>query len=1023
MSEFHANAPTCETGSLTQCEIVPSFARNENMSIPNTESTQPLRADASIAPPDTEQASDTTAVNSDKKTSFAPDSKAMEDRDYVFKLAFTTCCASEQGIKSENDSCFLRNSRKRKTPASEAQHFVSFRTNKRRKCVVKDEYPHCAEASTAKNDSCTPHDSDKGDKKRQDNSKASQIYSSPTSKMTSCPSNATVTAKRPDSCFANNKAHLDYAERRYALSQLWDTPSQENLAHCAKRCLQHQQQPFSVPVYRRGKTPHFEAYWSCPVGPLFAAAAKKMLLKPTTVRDALILGFLRLRQRKHLADELVNATTKLKDTAESKAKPQEENVQVTSSFEEKLDQPVCCSTETKKPITEVPDMPGYTRRHSYVSCDSKVSTAAPLSSSSDSLPSVQPLDFEGNQEVGGVTKLVVSASSSSSDETMGHVNLEAFDQKMPEQEVLASDCRSQNNSLPNGFEASVHDFPTIYQKMLQDVVAQLDHAELNSLFAAFERSDPYGTLYQQLGRCNNTTESVGRNRVARTPFNRFALLTKILALSRMKWLTESLMETDELSTGLTPIPFVDNMDEDPELEDCIRLTLVLTGAQLRLLKLPLQSIIARLHCRRTVRTPPLSPTSGYETRRAHTDHARQQTRRAAGYVTPASTTTATHEAFSGNAEKRRAASTAATCIHTERRQRSCLTTRSRTRNPHVKTQLMEPRKTGQSSSVLATTRTGLSAQSLNYSYPRRAGRPKVNRTGCRCLLCHTLQTPQWRFMPLFGDNWMDLVCNACYMKFNGSRPHYFRFGKPPPFPQLEDLEKPRRPTPEEYRTKGPCAFPHLMRRNDSKQLSLIDSHEHSLSPSSVEPADMLNAKSPTPKPEMVPTTTDDSVVEEPEALAPAAESRAESSLAARSATNVSLPQLKRETLSLSQPEIKRQRLVTKLCNSVVTEPATEDEPLPAPPRIGLKSSTIPRHDTGYNRAMNENNATTSLTTIPPHPSHTAPSRYYYYYCAANAAPPVAPPLAANRFSRFASPQSPATMLPNPLSSYYFPGIF
>lgn len=108
------------------------------------------------------------------------------------------------------------------------------------------------------------------------------------------------------------------------------------------------------------------------------------------------------------------------------------------------------------------------------------------------------------------------------------------------------------------------------------------------------------------------------------------------------------------------------------------------------------------------------------------------------------------------------------------------------------------------------------------SYNRRAGRPKVNRAGCKCLLCATCQTPQWRFMTLYNDQWMDLVCNACYMKFNGTRPHYTRPGKnPPALPELQNIEKPYRPSLDEYKVKGPCAFPNLMRRNDSKQFAIL----------------------------------------------------------------------------------------------------------------------------------------------------------------------------------------------------------
>eukprot|EP00917_Polyrhabdina_sp_WS-2016_P033256 GHVP01071076.1.p1 GENE.GHVP01071076.1~~GHVP01071076.1.p1 ORF type:complete len:288 (+),score=45.61 GHVP01071076.1:333-1196(+) len=109
---------------------------------------------------------------------------------------------------------------------------------------------------------------------------------------------------------------------------------------------------------------------------------------------------------------------------------------------------------------------------------------------------------------------------------------------------------------------------------------------------------------------------------------------------------------------------------------------------------------------------------------------------------------------------------------------------------------------------------------------KKAGRPVVERTGCRCLLCEVEQTSQWRFLDIFTDGWMDLVCNACYMKQTNRKANV----------QLEFQNKniPERPTLESFELHGAIAYPHLMPCTKKRLTKAVnqprirnkDSHKH-----------------------------------------------------------------------------------------------------------------------------------------------------------------------------------------------------
>ncbi|KAH0474740.1 MAG: uncharacterized protein KVP18_004534 [Porospora cf. gigantea A] len=93
----------------------------------------------------------------------------------------------------------------------------------------------------------------------------------------------------------------------------------------------------------------------------------------------------------------------------------------------------------------------------------------------------------------------------------------------------------------------------------------------------------------------------------------------------------------------------------------------------------------------------------------------------------------------------------------------------------------------------------------------RAGRPRLDRTGCQCLLCSLSKTPQWRFVDIYGDGYMDLVCNACYMRYKGRS---ILMLDPQMASRLDGVKPPRPSRPEEFNASK---YPHLMKRDGYKR--------------------------------------------------------------------------------------------------------------------------------------------------------------------------------------------------------------
>jgi hypothetical protein len=341
---------------------------------------------------------------------------------------------------------------------------------------------------------------------------------------------------------------------------------------------------------------------------------------------------------------------------------------------------------------------------------------------------------------------------------------------------------------------------------LQDLIAYLEPSEMRSLFLALERSDPYISFIRRPTKFYDSLIQIGNIPCGTDRCSdRFSILAKLLVLKRMGnclkfYRLYDNAKVKEWYNDVSSDQFKKKINERDQKNLCI----IVTADQLRFLKQPLQSIIFRLqHQHDPVEKPSSSfvystrqmMKKDFSKRRRPNTEQPSTTRRAASLIT------------------RRSGISPKICQAKNYFEESTICDMPESA---CKKQSKTSRDTPSEPPVGLEEETYATHKNMYY-YSRRAGRPKVNRTGCRCLVCHTLETPQWRFMPLFGDNWMDLVCNACYMKFNVSRPHLFRLKNRPVFPQLAYLEKPKRPTPEEYRVKGPCAFPHLMRRDTSKQ--------------------------------------------------------------------------------------------------------------------------------------------------------------------------------------------------------------
>lgn len=960
-----------------------------------------------------------TEFDAKKVLSNSTDTHAKEG--YTFGVYFFKSHLTANDTKAEPDAGSSWDQRKRKEPSSAPLHTFQFRTYKRQRSVnriwsIDTRKPQLNACETQK---ATGIESGNNSNRAASTSRQNILQS-----LASNYSHAQTQASR--SVYTENEPHFNHAEKRYSLSHLWDTPQQIKSVFIKSYL---QQQPHLGTLYRRNKTPHFETYWSCPVGALFAAASKRMLLKPSTLREALVVGLLSLRRNAILASyglegarerNMIDSCKETHHASSIVTRPAEKSILLQDEID--ITGPdgnslMATTTEMLGDTLNKCEQP-YSRRRSYVSVDSKISTTAPLSGSSESIGSTAPLEGEDSKEA-TLTETRGTSLCSSIEDT-------SFKSKAPsrENQTLAEIVEEDNVEMPSAAlhvaSDSLHSgrsercvgrgSPSTLSadtsstmstgEALYDLVARLDQKEMRELLLAFERSDPYATVCQHTSPQNRSgIDPALRPRTFNVAINRYALLARILALKRLGWL----MEFHEYWCGLDSQTSMDDQLQDKSTDDeggWMRLTL--TESQLKLLKLPLHSIIGRLHCQRVVRTPPSSPPSGYETRRTQGRCRRR---------IPEHATAAVRE--SRPALCRRTVSHEAS--RTEPRSRQ-LTARGNTRSYYLKSQQSDHRKSTTQSSPQTEGATPSSQQSGHY-YSRRAGRPKVNRAGCRCLLCHTLQTPQWRFMPLFGDNWMDLVCNACYMKFNGSRPHYFRVGKTPPFPQVASIEKPRRPSAEEYRAKGPCAFPHLMRRNDSKQLSLIASREPSPQPDQPEET---SATVPTagiwanasPKS----SATNSSQAEKETRETVAVVSLPKVPLAEPSTTVNSLnasPTQKREIASQRvSPEPKRRRSGDIASTSSATDTSC------SPPRVALRSAPgIARHEVTC--CVPPSDSTASSPSLPFFP--TSPSNYYYYYCAATASAAAgSSSYAGHRPLRPLNSPSPAAALQSPLCNYYFP---
>ncbi|XP_053992111.1 uncharacterized protein LOC128883600 isoform X2 [Hylaeus volcanicus] len=596
-----------------------------------------------------------------------------------------------------------------------------------------------------------------------------------------------------------NKSVYNYADNHYILAPKWfsDNSPAGNLK---KKLFEHIDilKPFS----RQRKMSQFELFWTSPINNILATATTRLLVEPTSLRDKLIREFYLLRLSVITKTKNKSVLVKMKDHCENDRDGLE--------LCELVENDIKCSEINHK--SNVNRFKGFEFvNHTNHGVFSRETTTSCSGSSEDfiQLERHHPqLKDVSQTEISGVVSTCTDRSS--------FCKIQSLIVQNSAKSFTEENKESEHNFLKIKKEADedVYPYPlnTDDSPCFQDLIAYLEPSEMRSLFLALERSDPYISFIRRPTKFYDTLVQIGNvPRGTDRCSDRFSILAKLLVLKRMGQSLKFYQLYDNAKVkdwynDTSSDQFKKKIKESVKKNLCI----IVTADQLRFLKQPLQSIIVRLQHQPDLVEKPSSSPFVYSTRQVmKSDFSK---RRRPNTDQP-STTRQTESLITRrrglnlkNCQAKNRFNETEICDMQEEP--------SRKQSKNSRESPLEP-LSGLEEDTYATHKN-------MYYYSRRAGRPKVNRTGCRCLVCHTLETPQWRFMPLFGDNWMDLVCNACYMKFNVSRPHLFRLKNRPVFPQLAYLEKPKRPTPEEYRIKGPCAFPHLMRRDTSKQSTVCN---------------------------------------------------------------------------------------------------------------------------------------------------------------------------------------------------------